>query len=130
MLFEVCVEHTVGHAGLYAGDKVFGTYLEDLVHRARIQADATLHRNHVPFEAAPLAKWDDGDALFVGEAQNLCDLFTTFRENDGVGAIGGVMAKAVRVTFEFLLLGRDAVLREDAPQLRDEAYDAIQSRRG
>ncbi len=111
MPFEVCVELTVGHAGLYASDEVFGTYLEDLAHRARIQADATPHRDHVPFEAAPLAKGDDGDALFVGEAQNLCDLFSTFRENDGVGEIGGVVAKAVRVMFELLLLGRDAVLR-------------------
>src|SRR5215212_7630696 len=113
------VELAVGYAGLHARDEVLGTDLEDLVHQARVQADATTHRDDMALKTTTLAEGNDGYAPFVGKAQKLCHLVPTFGKSDSV------VADTMSVTIELLLRGRNTVLRKDALEFRDEIHGLL-----
>ena len=113
MFLEAFVQPAVCYARLDPGDEVFGPNLQNLVHQAKVQAYAAVKRDGVALEAAPLAIGHHGDAVPVGEAQQLDDLVPVLREDHGVRRVRRVVGKDPSVTFDLLPLDVDPVLIRD-----------------
>ena len=78
------------HAGLDDGESVGGVELEDLGHTGYGEGDAPLDGNTTADVADSSAAGGDGDAVLVGVAEDVGNIFGAFREDDEVGEVGGI----------------------------------------
>ena len=116
----------MGEAGLNPRDEIVGPDLKDVVHPSQVEADAPVDGKGVRFQAASLPEGHDGDAMLVGEAQDLHHLVAALRVDYDVGLDRGVVGEnAAPMALQLVRTRDDAVSGHDGAEACEQVQPLV-----